>query len=192
MVSFTFVYRCDPKLLWSIGRTSCLYYSTRVDPVNSNDFIKNMSIPLSAVCCHDLLWNVIDWILLGKTMGVSKLRLDGWLLYDWGCSHGHEIGSSWFCEKLSPLNEIKAPATTKQISWEIVYREWGPRNCHDFLKNIVLLVAISEKLTTEVKRKKMGSNMSSCCIEFCDILSCNISRVHCKHIHISHGNVVGN
>ena len=32
VVPFTFVYWCDPKLYWRlIGRTNCLYYSTRVD-----------------------------------------------------------------------------------------------------------------------------------------------------------------
>ena len=31
MVSSTFVGFCDPKPKWSISRTNCLYYSTRVD-----------------------------------------------------------------------------------------------------------------------------------------------------------------
>ena len=31
VVSNTFVGSCDPKLYWSISRTNCLYYSTRVD-----------------------------------------------------------------------------------------------------------------------------------------------------------------
>ena len=31
VVSSTFVGSSDPKPYWSIGRTNCLYYSTRVD-----------------------------------------------------------------------------------------------------------------------------------------------------------------
>ena len=49
MVSSSFVGSCNPKLQWSISRTNCLYYSTRVDLYYSHQILLH---PYEILLCN--------------------------------------------------------------------------------------------------------------------------------------------
>ena len=95
------------------------------------------------------------------------------------CSSPHwQVGSSWFREKLSPVNRNKG-YRGEQISRKIVSRELNARSYRDFVKNIAFLGATSAKFAKSVG-KKMGSNMRPRYIQFRDIHNRDISSLHCN------------
>ena len=101
------------------------------------------------------------------------------------CSSPHwQVGSSWFSEKLSPVNRNKC-YRGEQILRKIVSRELNARSYRDFAKNIALLGTTSAKFAKSVG-KKMGSNMRPRYIQFRNIHYRDISGLHCIVDFLSH------
>ena len=80
MGSFTFVFCLEPKLKWSIGRTNCLYHSSRLDMYSNQILLSGDKIEhgdefmYTSIMPMDMNTNMNTLLPLVQTTGTSTLH----------------------------------------------------------------------------------------------------------------------
>ena len=72
--SFTFVCCFDPKLKWSIGRTNCLYHSSRLDMYSNQIILSVDEFMHTSIMPMDMNTNRNTLLPLVQTTGTSTLH----------------------------------------------------------------------------------------------------------------------